>query len=144
MLNSRNHYESLLAENVRAKQVEERARAWLKARNITEKELREIGYVRRPRRGAGVSGKQLMDKCDYYQVYKSFTGEKLCVHCCTKDGYDEEERTIDIAESAARSLKVDVNTIALTKEIKENGEIKVLVTVCSLPTGKYCSVPNAD
>ena len=52
--------------------------------------------------------------------------------------------SIDIAESAARSLKVDVNTIALRKEIKENGEIKVLVTVCSLPTGKYCCVPDAD
>ena len=100
-------------------------------KNITEAELLEIGYVREDRmRDCKARAGFTYLHTDRYGLYRSITGKLLKTCIYEKDRFYEEERMIDIAENMAESLSVDVNAIALRKEVgNECEECKVFVTV---------------
>ena len=77
---------------------------------------------------------------DRYKVCWSLTGEEIKTYSYSKHQYYEEERMIEIAENVAVTTGVQIDTIALTKDIcKDSGKIMVKVTVCAGETSSTSS-----
>ena len=130
ILNSGNHAERLLGAATRRKEVQLAREKLLSGKGITEEELRAAGYERDVR-----SDDPERESTELYLVCHSTSGRELKTFMFRAGHIFEEERMVDIAETIAFSLHVDVNRIGLVKppeSIKDGldcSECRILVIV---------------